>query len=470
MRRPNIVIAITTALATFYGCSADKDCLMKIGQQKLTYSQAVDRFKQAQIALKKQKVTEEDAKSFCEKAYARDMLYLEEAKNLGIEKEDSVQARFQEYRQRLLVYDGGPLLSRVTASLKIPNEEQLQQFYDRRKVEYKIAQILLPSKPLADSLYQEIKSGANFEQLVRRFSCDRRWGDDEGVWHDWFLYGSMGGDFDDLVISLRPGEVAPPIHTRYGYHVIKVIDKRNHAQLPFAKERAWLLNACSSMESARAVFQYKQGILVEYKPQINLLAAQWVSQAYRESEERTPILEAGNFSPAQLDAPLLTFQDQSLTIKEFLHYYQSQRAIFRPPLRRLDAIEECAKQAVMEDLLYLEAIKLGLNRNPDFQNRLRQYQRNLVLSECRKRLAQPFVITDEELKARYDADSTFHIQPFDQAAKWVRRAVNTEKQKAEQERQLAYLKGKYPIKFCREGVRRLVAAVNEAKATPTAAK
>jgi len=443
---------------------------MKVGGQKLVYSEAIARLKQSPLANKKEKVTQEEVKSFCETAYARDFLYLEETKRLGIEKEDSVQARFQEYRKQLLTYDGGPLLSRVTANLKVPKEEQLLQLYEHRKVEYRIAQILLPSQPLADSLYQAIKSGANFEKLVAQFSFDRRWGDDNGVWHDWFLYGSMGGDFDDLVLSLRMGEVAPPIHTRYGYHIIKIVGKRDHSQLTFAKERTWLQNVYTSMENVRASFQYKQGLLAEYKPQINLQAAQWVSLAYRESDEGLPNLDTAGFAKEQLQTPLLTVQDESLTIKEFLRFYQSQRAIFRPPLRRTDAIEECARQALIDDLLYLEAIKLGLNQNPDFQNRLRQYQRNLVLSECRKRLAQPFVITDEDLKQRYDADSTFHSQPFEQAAKWVRRAVNTEKQKAEQERQLQYLKTKYPVKYCRAGLRRLVTAINEAKAMPSASK
>jgi peptidyl-prolyl cis-trans isomerase C len=455
------------AVILLFSCSTKNDCVMKIGSQTLYYPEARELYSKSQAGRSSKAITEEDAKAFCELYYAREMFYLEEAKTLSVEEEDSIRTKILDYRKQLLTYDGGPLYNRIISGIQAPTEEQLLQMYQKRQWEYKIAHILLPSRPLADSLYQEIKAGADFTQAARRLSFDRRWGDSSGVWFDWFLYGSMGGDFDDLVISLSAGNVAGPVHTRYGYHIIRLINKREHSQLPYEKERVWIENAYKSMENVRTMFQYKEGLLSEYKPKTDLQAIRRIRQAFSENDKRLPDLEAASLNAGQLAMPLVTYHGGTFTLGDFVRFYQSQRPLLRPPLTRLDAIEELSRQAATRDLMYLKAVEMGFEKEPDFQNKFEQYRRNLLVSECRQRLFEPYEISDQEIRRRYDADSTYQFQPFDLAGKWVRRAINTEKLNAENARQLQYLKAKYQVEFCHSGLKKLVAAMNESRQTPS---
>jgi peptidyl-prolyl cis-trans isomerase SurA len=80
---------------------------------------------------------------------------------------------------------------------------------------------LARAKTLADSLYQRILAGDDFEALARRFSADPgsgQLGGDLG----WFRQGVMYREFEDVAFRLRPGAVSPPVQTPLGFHIIKV--------------------------------------------------------------------------------------------------------------------------------------------------------------------------------------------------------------------------------------------------------
>ncbi len=100
----------------------------------------------------------------------------------------------------------------------------------------KVAQILIAFEPdvtpsqkaaalkLADSLYNAIMNGSNFEELARKFSNDKLTLATGGVMPE-FGIGQYEPDFEDRVFSLRSkGEISRPFETSFGYHIVKKID------------------------------------------------------------------------------------------------------------------------------------------------------------------------------------------------------------------------------------------------------
>ncbi len=73
----------------------------------------------------------------------------------------------------------------------------------------------------AESLEVQLRHGADFETLARRYSDDpgtRDRGGDLG----WFRRGMMVQAFDRVAFNLRPGEISSIVETPYGFHIIKV--------------------------------------------------------------------------------------------------------------------------------------------------------------------------------------------------------------------------------------------------------
>lgn len=80
-------------------------------------------------------------------------------------------------------------------------------------------------KMRADSVYQLLKQGANFEQLVEKYSDDKFSMNTKGVMAS-FGVGQMLPAFEDAAFALKkPGDISEPVRTDYGYHIIKLIKK-----------------------------------------------------------------------------------------------------------------------------------------------------------------------------------------------------------------------------------------------------
>ncbi len=86
---------------------------------------------------------------------------------------------------------------------------------------YKIhaAHILVKDRATAEKVLAELKAGAKFEDLAKKYSIDpsKANGGDLG----YFQRGDLLPEFENAVIKLKPGQVSGIVHTKLGYHIIK---------------------------------------------------------------------------------------------------------------------------------------------------------------------------------------------------------------------------------------------------------
>lgn len=81
-----------------------------------------------------------------------------------------------------------------------------------------------------DELRRRILDGAEFEQLARRHSDDGNSAPDGGDL-GWFGPGEMSPAFQEVVETLRPGQVSEPFRTPYGWHIVELIDERERTDV-----------------------------------------------------------------------------------------------------------------------------------------------------------------------------------------------------------------------------------------------
>src|SRR5262249_47133445 len=88
-------------------------------------------------------------------------------------------------------------------------------------------------KARATEALQAAKSGKDFAALGRQYSQDgsAQHGGDLGF----FPKGQMVPAFEQVAFSLKPGEISDLVQTQFGYHIIKVIEKRPGGTVPFAQ-------------------------------------------------------------------------------------------------------------------------------------------------------------------------------------------------------------------------------------------
>lgn len=113
----------------------------------------------------------------------------------------------------------------LTDDIKVTDKE-LKDYYQKNKQQYtqneevKASHILVKDQKLADSIYEQIKKGAKFEDLAKKHSTDPG-SKDKGGDLDYFGKGKMVPEFEKAVWALKENEVSKPVKSNFGYHIIK---------------------------------------------------------------------------------------------------------------------------------------------------------------------------------------------------------------------------------------------------------
>jgi peptidyl-prolyl cis-trans isomerase D len=80
-------------------------------------------------------------------------------------------------------------------------------------------------KAKAEQVLKEVKAGGDFAALAKKYSEDEGSAKNGGDL-DYFSKGKMVPEFDEVAFKLQPGEVSDLVKSQYGYHIIKVTDKK----------------------------------------------------------------------------------------------------------------------------------------------------------------------------------------------------------------------------------------------------
>ncbi len=139
------------------------------------------------------------------------------------------------------------------------DEATLQQQYQERlanystPAEWKARHILIELAPDADAataveveqtakaVYERLQNGEDFSTLAKEFSDDPSTKDEGGLL-DWFAAGSdrYPAAITDTVAGLEEGQLSEPVKGQYGYHIIRLDEKKPELVKSFEEVRAEL--------------------------------------------------------------------------------------------------------------------------------------------------------------------------------------------------------------------------------------
>jgi parvulin-like peptidyl-prolyl isomerase len=131
------------------------------------------------------------------------------------------------------------LYKKVTADVKV-SEADVRKHYDENQEQYgtpesrDVRHILVPGKKLADQLYAQLQDGANFAALAKKHSKDPGSAAQGGKLT--VAKGATVPEFDKLAFELDENELATPVKTQYGWHIIQAVSETKPAKVtPFAE-------------------------------------------------------------------------------------------------------------------------------------------------------------------------------------------------------------------------------------------
>lgn len=94
------------------------------------------------------------------------------------------------------------------------------------------------AKVRIDQVASEIKGGADFAEEAKKFSEDTGSASNGGDL-DFFSRGQMDPDFENVAFATPVGQVSEPFRTQFGWHIVKITDKKGSIDLSFSD---WLIS------------------------------------------------------------------------------------------------------------------------------------------------------------------------------------------------------------------------------------
>jgi peptidyl-prolyl cis-trans isomerase C len=119
----------------------------------------------------------------------------------------------------------------------------------------------------ANSVLKSAKAGKDFAALAKEFSQDpgsAAQGGDLGF----FPPGQMVGPFNDVAFSLRPGTISGIVETQFGYHIIKVVEKKPGRTVPLEEARTQIEQRLLDMNRQRHVAAFVKSLRDKAKVEV----------------------------------------------------------------------------------------------------------------------------------------------------------------------------------------------------------
>lgn len=110
---------------------------------------------------------------------------------------------------------------------KRENKGEIQVAHIMRAFPYQANEAIQTQAKIAiDSIYRKLLDGESFNTLVAQFSDDKQTVPNNGKL-PWFSTGRMVPEFSEAAFALTEnGQIAPPVKTQFGWHIIKRLDSR----------------------------------------------------------------------------------------------------------------------------------------------------------------------------------------------------------------------------------------------------
>lgn len=176
--------------------------------------------------------SDQGKRELVEEMVNQELLYLD-AIDSGIENEKEYRSQIERLKMNFLKqYATYKLLE----GIKVESQEILD-YYNQNKSQFinpqsvRASHILVDDSNKAREIISEINQGLSFEDAAKKYSkCpSKAQGGDLG----YFTRGRMVPEFEQAAFEMKKDEVSEPIQTQFGYHIIKVLDKKEEKPMLF---------------------------------------------------------------------------------------------------------------------------------------------------------------------------------------------------------------------------------------------
>lgn len=299
-----------------------------------------------------------------------------------------------------------------------PSEKDLKDYYRKMGEEVHARHIMVQDEKVAFDLYKKLKQGENFEKLTREKSEDpttKNNGGDLGF----FTYDRMLPQISDVAYRMKPGEISKPLKTAYGWHILKVEEKRKREQKPYEEMKEALKASYQRLKQQVLSSEYVQNL----KTSVNF---QMVPETEEKLLAHTRVqgldsLTGKPLPPVPLDPAKVTKEEGGLILAKykggemvvdtFLNQLGAMPPYQKPQIKDKESLEQIAYNLSLTTLLAQDALKKKLDKSPEYKKALSDFKETKLADYMRYGVIwKDIPVSDEEISKSYEENKQTFLE------------------------------------------------------------
>lgn len=212
--------------------------------------------------------SEDGRKKLLDELIKQELIYLD-AINKGMDNEEDFKLQLEKTKQNLLKQYA---LSKLMSNIKV-EEEEIVNYYNDNKEQFRTDEsirakhILVSDEDSANKVLNEINDGLSFEEAAQKYSnCPSK---ANGGDLNYFTRGKMVPEFEEAAFKLQKGEISKPVKTQFGYHLIKVVDKKEPQISKLEEVKDQLIQQLTAMKQSEVYTNKCNELKKVYEVKVN---------------------------------------------------------------------------------------------------------------------------------------------------------------------------------------------------------
>ena len=422
MRKVVLFTFLLSGLLYLASCSMSDDTVAKVGGEKIT----VEVFKQnlsRRFGPKDSyaKVDSAVKMSLLNKMILNKMKAMD-GEALGLENDEKYAADLKMLKSRMF---SNRYFEKMIVD-KLLSEDDLRAEFEKNKEQVKASHILIAYKgaqrskvnrskeeaaAIAAKLAKRAKNGEDFGTLAEKNS-DGPSAKSKGDL-GYFSKGRMAPSFEKAAFALKTGEISDVVETPFGFHIIKVLERRdNPAFKPanFEKEKLNLKRKLylTKQDSGAAMWKRNSDALrTEYGYKV---MEENVAKLVDVAKTKKPGIDG--FSDEEKNLPLAEWSGDKLTLNDILSFYGKRFRMLEARLKSKEALLQEVENVALLNIVIQEAKKIGIDKDADIQMQLQNAKESKLAGLAEKHeVYDKAQASDAEIQAYYDEHPTEYEHP-----------------------------------------------------------
>ncbi|MGD6878072.1 peptidylprolyl isomerase [Bacillus infantis] len=156
-------------------------------------------------------------------------------------------------------------------------EEEIKAYFDENKDQFaqqeqvKASHILVEDEAAAKEIKSKLDKGEEFADLAKEYSTDASNAESGGEL-GYFGKGEMEAAFEEAAFAMKANEISGPVKTDYGYHIIKVEDKKEAKEAVYEDSKEAAKKALFDERLQTEYYNWLEEKKEEYKIEKNMNA------------------------------------------------------------------------------------------------------------------------------------------------------------------------------------------------------